>query len=391
MSAERALQRSVLCKEACSAKESALQRSAQRRVLCKEACSAKKRALQRSVLCKEARFAKKRALQRSALCKEACSAKKRALQRSVLCKGACSAKTRKLTGPPSPFTAPEADWPSCLPQNKNRRRTDPTPKLTGPPSPFTARKHVCRASFAKKCALQRSVLCKGQRAAKERAKESALQRSVLCKGECSAKKRALQRSVLCKEARSAKKRALQRSVQRPGSCPPWIQDRVKKLFFPAIRAGGECAAQKNWARKKRMASWARQQQQIMEAADGGARARTGSDGPGAYVLLLSRADGQLTRAGQHYYSHLGLRPPSKDFDYNQPLIREGPNDYILLRNGQKKLVRSLKGGEHRLTKLGKGFFRDKYYEYLVHVAVIIRGRRRSGTPARATSAGTGCR
>ena len=79
------------------------------------------------------------------------------------------------------------------------------------------------------------------------------------------------------------------------------------------------------------------------------RARTGADGavvlnlrrgPGAYALL-SRADGQLTRAGQHYYSHLGLQPPSKDFDYNQPLIREGPNDYILLRNGQKKLVRSL--------------------------------------------------
>ena len=106
-----------------------------------------------------------------------------------------------------------------------------------------------------------------------------------------------------------------------------------------------------------MASWARQRQQITEAADGGARARTGADGavvlnlrrgPGAYALL-SRADG-LTRAGQHYYSHLGLRPPSKDFDYNQPLIREGPNDYILLRNGQKKLVRSLQG----LTKLGKG-------------------------------------
>ena len=126
--------------------------------------------------------------------------------------------------------------------------------------------------------------------------------------------------------------------------------------------------QKNGPVKKRMASWARQRQQITEAADGGARARTGADGavvlnlrrgPGAYALL-SRADGQLTRAGQHYYSHLGLRPPSKDFDYNQPLIREGPNDYILLRNGRKKLARSLQGGEHRLTKLGKGFFRNKY-------------------------------
>ena len=56
-----------------------------------------------------------------------------------------------------------------------------------------------------------------------------------------------------------------------------------------------------------------------------------------------------------------------------------------------KLVRSLQGGERRLTKLGKGFFRDKYYKFLVHVPVIIRGRRRSGRNAGATSAGTGCR
>ena len=44
-------------------------------------------------------------------------------------------------------------------------------------------------------------------------------------------------------------------------------------------------------------------------------------------------------------------------------------------------MRSLQGGEHRLTKLGKGFFRDKYYEYLVHVPVIICGRRHSGRNA----------
>ena len=87
----------------------------------------------------------------------------------------------------------------------------------------------------------------------------------------------------------------------------------------------------------------------------------------------------------HPLRRFGLRKvvtPTKDFDYNQPLIREGPNDYILLRNGQKKLVRSLEGdGERRLTKLGKAFFRDKYYECLVHVPVVIRGRRRSGRNA----------
>ena len=142
-----------------------------------------------------------------------------------------------------------------------------------------------------------------------------------------------------------------------------------------------------------MASWARQRQQITEAADGGARARTGADGavvlnlrrgPGAYALL-SRADGQLTRAGQHYYSHLGLRPPSKDFDYNQPLIREGPNDYILLRNGQKKLVPA--GRRAPADQAGQGL--------LPRQVLRVPGARAGDHPwqvaQRATSAGTGCR
>ena len=80
-------------------------------------------------------------------------------------------------------------------------------------------------------------------------------------------------------------------------------------------------------------------------------------GPGAHALL-SRADGQLTRVGQHYNP-----TASKDFDFNQ-----------LVRNDSRRR-------EHRLGKS----FRDKYCEYLV------RGRRRSGgTPARAASAETGC-
>ena len=49
----------------------------------------------------------------------------------------------------------------------------------------------------------------------------------------------------------------------------------------------------------------------------------------------------------------------------------------------------LQGGEHRLTKLGKGFFRDKYYEYLVHVPVIIRGRRRTPGGLRAQGLAAG--
>ena len=84
----------MLCKGAFSAKERALQRSAlQRRVLCEEACSAKERA------CKGACSAKEGALQRRVLCKEACSAKESALQGRVLCKGECSAKESALSSP----------------------------------------------------------------------------------------------------------------------------------------------------------------------------------------------------------------------------------------------------------------------------------------------------
>ena len=193
--------------------------------------------------------------------------------------------------------------------------------------------------------------------------------------------------------KTCKNELLLRPVYRYTGCSNSIfsaQNRVKKAILPdhTCRYGGECANQKKTGPVKKEWQVGQDNDSRSRRPRTAARARTGADGAvvlnlrrglGAYALL-SRADGQLTRAGQHYYSHLGLRPPSKDFDYNQPLIREGPNDYILLRNGQKKLLRFLHG-EHRLTKLGKGFFRDKCYKYLVHVPVIIRGRRRSGRNA----------
>ena len=147
-----------------------------------------------------------------------------------------------------------------------------------------------------------------------------------------------------------------------------MQTPCKKLFSPAIRAGipeNARPGKKNWPREKRMASWARQRQQITEAADGGARARTEADGavvlnlrrgPGAYALL-SRADGQLTRASTTTWACAST---------TTALIREGP--YIC--NGQKKLVRSVQGGA---DQAGQGL------------------PRAGGTPGRATSAETGCR
>ena len=61
---------------------------------------------------------------------------------------------------------------------------------------------------------------------------------------------------------------------------------------------------------------------------------------------------------------------------------EGPNDYVLFRNGLKRLVRTLRpNGKFALTSLGKLFFQDKFTEYLAHVPVIIRGTRRRGRNA----------
>ena len=52
---------------------------------------------------------------------------------------------------------------------------------------------------------------------------------------------------------------------------------------------------------------------------GSACASGARHGPGAYALL--------SHANEHDPDlHLGLRPPSRDFDYNQPLIREGPHN-----------------------------------------------------------------
>ena len=127
-------------------------------------------------------------------------------------------------------------------------------------------------------------------------------------------------------------------------------------------------------------SWAQQRQAIKLAAEAGVRARTSAAGSETLPLthhhlryaMLSRPNGELTRAGQYYCQLIGRPPPSRQYDRNQPLIREGPNDYIMLRGGAKKLLRSLQpNGNYQLTKLGKHFFKDKWVDWVVHVPVII--------------------
>ena len=72
-------------------------------------------------------------------------------------------------------------------------------------------------------------------------------------------------------------------------------------------------------------------------------------------VLLARADGTLTKAGEFYYGENPSQPqPTSQFDYNSPLMKRGANDYIRTRDGREALVRSLKiDGSVSLTRLGR--------------------------------------
>ena len=83
-------------------------------------------------------------------------------------------------------------------------------------------------------------------------------------------------------------------------------------------------------------------------------------GRSSYVLL-ARADGTLTKAGEFYYGENPSQPtPTSQFDYNTPLMKRSANDYIRTRDGREALFRSLKvDGSVSLTRLGRSYFKRK--------------------------------
>ena len=95
--------------------------------------------------------------------------------------------------------------------------------------------------------------------------------------------------------------------------------------------------------------------------------------------VLARADGSLTPSGEFFYGEADSQPrPTSQFDYNTPLLKRGPNDYIRTKNGEA-LVRSLKAdGSVTLTRLGRQYFKRKSTEYVVSVPVIVSGTNRRG-------------
>ena len=109
--------------------------------------------------------------------------------------------------------------------------------------------------------------------------------------------------------------------------------------------------------------------------------RLKTPGKSSYVLL-ARADGTLTKAGEFYYAENPSQPtPTSQFDYNTPLMKRGANDYIRTRDGKEALVRSLKvDGSVSLTRLGHSYFKRRQTEYVVQVPVIVSGTNKRGNP-----------
>ena len=174
----------------------------------------------------------------------------------------------------------------------------------------------------------------------------------------------------------------------PGRIRIGRQKPCKNIFSPTIGAygRGECAAeQKKPDRKKKMASWARQRQQITAAPGlhGGAVVLNLRRGPGAYALL-SRADGQLTRAGQHYSQLLSPGPAAP-----QQGLRLQPAP-----SARAPTIKACASLQRRAPadQAGQGLLPQQVLQVPGPRAGVIRGRRRSGRNAGAGyERRTGCR
>ena len=64
----------------------------------------------------------------------------------------------------------------------------------------------------------------------------------------------------------------------------------------------------------------------------------------------------LTKAGQFYFQETNRQRPNSSYDPDQPLTRHGNTDYIQLRNGTTRAVRTLgPDSSYKVKRLGKLF------------------------------------
>ena len=95
--------------------------------------------------------------------------------------------------------------------------------------------------------------------------------------------------------------------------------------------------------------------------------------------VLSRADGTLTPAGDHYFAVTGTPAPSRQFDRGAPLTKKGAGDYVTTRAGKLALVRKLMpDGTTHVTRLGRQYFKGGKVEMVISIPAIVSGQNAKG-------------
>jgi hypothetical protein len=96
-----------------------------------------------------------------------------------------------------------------------------------------------------------------------------------------------------------------------------------------------------------------------------------------YVVLADHTG--LTNYGRAYYEATGHEPPDRKLDLTQEPTRQGNTEFARDRRGQLVQLRTLRpDGSFAYTKAGRHFYSRRQVEYLVHVPVVVEGRRRNG-------------
>ena len=85
---------------------------------------------------------------------------------------------------------------------------------------------------------------------------------------------------------------------------------------------------------------------------------------------LADARGKLTAAGTHFYAKTGRTKPSTlGYDPNTPLAKDGAREFIVKRDGTRKLARTwdVGKGDFKYTAAGRGYFQGVHEEYIIHI------------------------
>jgi len=96
---------------------------------------------------------------------------------------------------------------------------------------------------------------------------------------------------------------------------------------------------------------------------------------------LVTSTGERTALGEYYEQKSTDELPVGGFDPTQAPFREGNTEYIKMRSGEERTVRRYDpvDNEYKFTKLGKSFYSRLKRNYVVHIPVKVKGKRKDGS------------